>query len=90
VTAETVDWDAVYAKHAAGVLGYLRRLTRDQETAEDLMQTTFQRAIAAERVPDPSGLGPWLHRIATNLVIDRGRRSRRFQFIPFTGREASP
>jgi RNA polymerase sigma-70 factor (ECF subfamily) len=90
VTAGAVDWDAVYARHAAALLGYLRRLTRDQETAEDLMHTTFQRAMVAKRVPDAMRLGPWLYRIATNLVIDRARRARRFQFLPFTGREVSP
>ena len=85
-----MDWDAVYARHAPALLGYLRRLTKDLEMAEDLMQTTFQRAITAKRVPDSAMLGPWLYRIATNLVIDRARRARRLQFVPFRGTERSP
>ena len=85
-----MDWDAVYARHAPALLGYLRRLTKDLEMAEDLMQTTFQRAITAKRVPDSAMLGPWLYRIATNLVIDRARRARRLQFVPFLGTERSP
>ena len=90
VTAGAVDWDAVYARHAPALLGYLRRLTRDLGTAEDLMQTTFQRAITAKRRPDDSTLGPWLYRIATNLFIDRARRARRLRFVRFLGTEQSP
>jgi RNA polymerase sigma-70 factor (ECF subfamily) len=89
VTAEAVDWDAVYAACAPGLLAYLRRLCRDTETAEDLMQTTFQRAIAARAVPPAEQIRPWLYRIASNLVIDRARRAKLLRFVPFVGTEAA-
>jgi RNA polymerase sigma-70 factor (ECF subfamily) len=89
VPAETVDWDAVYAACAPGLLAYLRRLSRDTETAEDLMQTTFQRAIAAKHTPPGHQIRPWLYRIASNLAIDQARRAKLMRFIPFAATEAA-
>lgn len=82
-----VDWERAYALHAPALLRYLRRLSRDATSAEDLMQETFERAGRAGRVPVESELRPWLYRIATNLAVDHLRRGRRFAFLPFTGRE---
>lgn len=83
-----VDWDALYREHGPALLRYLRRLTRDQGTAEELLQDVFTRAIRAQTSP---GSGPetrsWLYRIATNAAIDHLRRARRWQFLPFVGRE---
>ena len=66
------------------LLTYLRRLSRDDETAEDLVQETFARAMAARRRPPDEELRPWLYRIATNLAIDRLRRSRLVRFVSLT------
>jgi RNA polymerase sigma-70 factor (ECF subfamily) len=82
-----VDWERAYALHAAEILRYLRRLSRDASNAEDLMQETFVRAERAARVPADAELRPWLYRIATNLAIDHLRRGRRIAFMPFSGRE---
>lgn len=90
MTANVVDWDAVYAACAPGLLAYLRRLSRDVETAEDLMQTTFQRAIAARGAPPTEEMRPWLYRIASNLVIDRARRAGLLRFVPFAETEEAP
>lgn len=89
MTAEAVDWDAVYATHAPSLLAYLRRLSQDVETAEDLMQTTFQRAMTARSLPPLHEMRPWLYRVASNLVIDRARRAKLLRFIPFTGTEVA-
>ncbi len=83
----TVDWERAYVLHAPALLRYLRRLSRDPETAEDLMHETFERAGRTGRVPAESDVRPWLYRIATNLAVDHLRRRRRFAFLPFSGRE---
>jgi RNA polymerase sigma-70 factor (ECF subfamily) len=65
-------------------------LSRDSDAAEELVQETFAKAIAASRLPPENELRPWLYRIASNLAIDRLRRSRRLRFVPFLGTEAAP
>lgn len=65
LAAPDIDWDAVYAACAPGLLACLQRLSRDVETAEDLMQTTFQRAVTARTVPPVDQLRPWLFRTAS-------------------------
>lgn len=69
----------IYAAHRGSVFGAAYRVLRDSEDAEDIVQETFARALAAiadydERAP----IGAWLCRIARNAAIDelraRGRR----------------
>ena len=76
VSSVRLDWDAVYAAHAADLGRYLRRLVRDQETAADLVQETFVRAMSARRIPPAAEMRPWLFRIASNLAVSHLRRSR--------------
>lgn len=82
-----IDWEHAYVLYALALLRYLRRLCGERMTAEDLMQETFERAATASTRLDPSGLRPWLYRIATNLGIDHLRRRRRVAFLPFSGAE---
>lgn len=82
-----VDWERAYVLHAPALLRYLRRLSRDASTAEDLMHETFERATRAGRMPAEADVRPWLYRIATNLAVDHLRRRRRLAFLPFSGRE---
>jgi len=82
-----VDWEHAYVLHGPALLRYLRRLVADSAAAEDLMQDTFERAVRATRVPEPTDLRPWLYRIATNLAVYHLRRRRRFAFLPFSGNE---
>jgi RNA polymerase sigma-70 factor, ECF subfamily len=55
--------------------GYLCRATRDDAAAEDLLQEAFLRlAREIEAGRAPTQVRAWLFRVATNLVISRGRR----------------
>lgn len=66
---------ALYEAHRAELLGFLIRMTRDREAAEDLLQDVFIRLIRearAGRMPDD--VRPWLFRVAANAAITRGRR----------------
>ena len=65
---------ALYEAHRAELLGFLLRMTRDREAAEDLLQETFIRLIKevrAGRLPDT--VRPWLYRVAANAAISRSR-----------------
>lgn len=70
--AEIVD------AYQSRVLGFVRRMVRQQDEAEDLTQEVFIRAFQAfQRFDGRSSLRTWLFRIATNLCIDRSRRTER-------------
>lgn len=85
------EWDRAYREHGQALLRYLRRLSPTLETAEELLQETFARAMRTHGpAPSSSDVRPWLYRIATNIAIDQIRRARRFRFIPFIGIEATP
>lgn len=65
-------FEAYYAE----LYSFLRRSTRDERAAEDLLQETFlrlTREVDAGRTPEH--LRGWLYRVASNLVVSRGRRS---------------
>jgi RNA polymerase sigma-70 factor (ECF subfamily) len=68
---------AAYEQHHDAIYGFLRRATRDDGVAEDLLQETFARLLTESRAGRvPGEVVPWLYRVATNLVISRGRRTR--------------
>jgi RNA polymerase sigma-70 factor (ECF subfamily) len=57
---------------------YCRELTRSPCDAEDLAQDTMARAFTTLACAEQRPTSPraWLHRIASNLWIDRARRTR--------------
>ena len=66
---------ALYARTAAPLAGYLRRLTGSPTLAEDLLQDAYVRLLSLARLPDGDDhLKNYLFRIATNLVRDHFRR----------------
>jgi RNA polymerase sigma-70 factor (ECF subfamily) len=70
----------VYEDHVWRVYGYLAyRLGGDRETAEDLTQLTFERALRAWSRYDErrASVSTWLLRIAHNAFIDHRRRGGR-------------
>ena len=76
--ATTVTISAqVMARHRPEVLGYLIRRAWDRDTAEDLCQETFVRALeSVDRIRDAGALRGYLLRIAHNLLINHARRPR--------------
>lgn len=55
-----------------------RRLTRDPQAAEDLMQEAYTRAFRSWRQYEPgTNLRAWLLRIVHNLAIDNARKQQR-------------
>ncbi len=77
----TVNWVHAYEAYARDLLGFLRRTTGNQATAEDLLHEAFARAIASTT---PVGVGdarPWLFKIAANLAASHLRRRRLLTFV---------
>jgi RNA polymerase sigma-70 factor (ECF subfamily) len=72
---------ALYETYRQPVLAYLTRLVSDRETAEDLCQETFIKAMRGWMGRDPAASErAWLYRIATNTAYDHLRRRRRIRF----------
>jgi RNA polymerase sigma-70 factor, ECF subfamily len=62
---------------------YLLSMARDPDTAEDLTQETFLRALRSlGGLREPAALVSWLYRLATNVFLDWVRGDRRRTFAP--------
>jgi len=67
--------ETAYAVHAGPLLRKLTASTRDAAVAEDLTQEAFVRLLMeVQRGRTPDDIGAWLHRVAQNLAMSRGRR----------------
>lgn len=72
-----------YREFRFGLLGFLQSKVSDPFIAEDLLQEVFVKALAAlNRGVTPSNLPAWLHRIASNTVIDFYRTRRQTLPVP--------
>ena len=68
------DFGELVDMHQTEILRYLRRLTGDPTTAEDLFQDTFLRAFCGfARLRPGSNHRARLYRIATNLFLNHRR-----------------
>ena len=67
-------FDAVFAAYRRRIYGYLVRMTRRRDVAEDLLQEMFLRlAQHAKRLAGDTKLGAWLFTVAHRLVQSWGR-----------------
>lgn len=85
-TGDAAAFEQLYRLHAGRVHGLCLRMTGHRETAEDCTQETFVnawRALPGFEVR--SAFGTWLHRIAVNTVLARGRATGRRHESPLTG-----
>lgn len=74
----------VYERHVWQVYGFFAYRLSSHETAEDLTQLTFERALRAWGRYDPKKALPltWLLAIARNLLIDHFRADRSDRHLP--------
>jgi RNA polymerase sigma-70 factor, ECF subfamily len=71
---ESAAFDAVFDAYRRRVYGYLVRMTRRRDVAEDLLQETFLRlAQHATRLAEDTRLAPWLFTVAHRLVVSWAR-----------------
>lgn len=75
--------EQLYAEHQHNLLIFLKRLVSDQETAEDLCQETFIKALRGwDKRDNANSAVAWLYRIARNAAYDELRRRRLIAFLP--------
>jgi RNA polymerase sigma-70 factor (ECF subfamily) len=70
------NWSEAYKQYGPEIRAFLeRRLWGRREEAEDLVQETFSRVVAAAvELRDPSKVRAYLYRTANNVLISKLRR----------------
>jgi RNA polymerase sigma-70 factor (ECF subfamily) len=67
---DTAAFDAVHAAFNTRLYGFLARLTRSRDLAEDLLEETWLRFVThAGQLHADTRLGPWLFTVARNVHI---------------------
>lgn len=69
-------FDALLERYKSKVYSYIFHSVRDEAVADDLFQETFVKVICsiqAGRYRAEGRFGPWLTRIARNLILDHHR-----------------
>jgi RNA polymerase sigma-70 factor, ECF subfamily len=67
--------EEAYGSYRDQLLSFLVSLTRNRDTAEDLLQETYVRLAREHRAGRaPENVRAWLYRVARNTVISGGRR----------------
>jgi len=76
-------FETLFRQHQAQVYGWIIRLVRDADAAEDLTLETFWRIYRVrERFDAERSFEAWARRIATNLAIDHLKRVRPMESLP--------
>ncbi len=77
-------WSQVVEDHGERVYRLAYRLTGDVHDAEDLTHDVFVRVFRSLDGFVPGTFEGWLHRITTNLFLDKARRKQRLRFDSLT------
>ena len=69
-------------RYKDSLVNYLTHLVRSRERAEEVAQDAFVRLYrSASQYKEQERLGPYLYRIATNLVVTEARRQKRWTLL---------
>ena len=74
---ENGAFEALVRRHGAAVLGYLTKMTHDQDHAEDVFQETFQKVHEHAGTFKGDTLRPWIFKIATHAAIGQWRKEKK-------------
>lgn len=76
--AEQASWDEIIRKLRA----YVRKRINNPSDCDDLVQDIVLHALRGlASLKNPNQLGPWLYRIAHNLLADYGRAQGKFELL---------
>lgn len=73
-------WEQIVEEHSARVYRLAYRLTGNPHDAEDLTHDVFVRVFRSLNTYRPGTFEGWLHRITTNVFLDKARRKQRIRF----------
>jgi RNA polymerase sigma factor (sigma-70 family) len=73
-------WEEIVQQHSARVYRLAYRLTGNPHDAEDLTHDVFVRVFRSLHSYQPGTFEGWLHRITTNVFLDKMRRKQRIRF----------
>jgi RNA polymerase sigma-70 factor (ECF subfamily) len=74
---EESAFDHLYGRHAPAVLAFLRRMVRQPDLAEDVLQVTFLSVVRSRgRYRPGTNVRSWIYTIAANAARDALRRAR--------------
>jgi RNA polymerase sigma-70 factor (ECF subfamily) len=88
---EVAAFESLYRTHAQAIYALCWRLTGDEAEARELLQDVFVRAW--ERLTTfrgQSSLATWLHRLGTNVVLERMRVGKREALRMIDAESAEP
>ncbi|MDN5798368.1 MAG: RNA polymerase sigma factor SigE [Intrasporangium sp.] len=74
------SWAEIVEQHSPRVYRLAYRLTGNPHDAEDLTHDVFLRVFRSLNTYEPGTFEGWLHRITTNLFLDKMRRKQRIRF----------
>jgi RNA polymerase sigma factor (sigma-70 family) len=72
-------WEEIVTQHSARVYRLAYRLTGNPHDAEDLTHDVFLRVFRSLSSYTPGTFEGWLHRITTNVFLDKMRRKQRIR-----------
>ena len=77
-SGDQTAWTAIVERHLSPLTRYAWYVLREPAEAEDIAQEAFVRLLrkAPDWRPGEASLSTWLHRVVTNLCIDRKRSLR--------------
>ena len=78
------SWESIVQEHSGRVYRLAYRLTGNVHDAEDLTQDVFIRVFRSLHTYQPGTFEGWLHRLTTNVFLDRMRRKQRIRFDALT------
>jgi RNA polymerase sigma-70 factor (ECF subfamily) len=82
---------AFYARFVSGLRAYVYRVVSNADDADDIVQESFLRILRARvAVDDEEHFRRYLYRVASNLIVDRWRRSTHEERQEMTHDPASP
>ena len=82
-------WEEIVEQHSARVYRLAYRLTGNVHDAEDLTQDVFVRVFRSLHTYQPGTFEGWLHRITTNVFLDKMRRKQRIRFDALSDESAA-
>ena len=83
------SWEQIVEEQSARVYRLAYRLTGNVHDAEDLTQDVFIRVFRSLHTYRPGTFEGWLHRITTNVFLDKMRRKQRIRFDALSDESAA-